>query len=223
VQHARAASVARTAPNAGLPFTDPQPPAEGPPDAGVEEGVGAFVKPPPMEVDHWYVVEFAAGPTEQKIRAETEGQALTAPAQIYVGKWMRVVLLDDPAFEIKRKSPIDGKGEQETGLDKTATWLWDVRPKAGGAHSLQAEVEVLDRKADGSFERIDGYTRKVDVTVKVGALRGTLGAIDQASSIGDKLTGLFNSWQKTVTALVALIAAIGLLMWRIGLRKTKPD
>lgn len=190
--------------------------------AGVEEGVGAFVKPPPMQADRWYVIEFVAGPTEQKIRAETEGQDLTAPTRIYVGKWMRVTLLDDPAFEIKRKSPTTGKGEQQTGLDKTATWLWDVRPNVGGPHSLKAEVEVLSKNADGSFERIDGYTRKVDVTVKVGALKETLGAIDQASTIGEKLTKLFGTWQKTIAALVALLGAIGLLAWKLGLKRAKP-
>jgi len=203
-----------------LPFTDPQPgaPAEGPDESDVQEGVAAFVKPPPMEVDRWYVVEFVAGPSEQKIREETEGQQLTAPTRVFVAKMMRVTLLDNPAFEIKAK----GSTEQATGFDKTATWLWDVRPKTADAKALQAKVEVLRKLPDGGFETIESYTRKVDVTVRVGAFNNTLGAIDNASTIGNKLTGLFNSWQKTVAALVALITGIGVLMWRLGLRRAKP-
>lgn len=171
-----------------------------------------------MEVDRWAVIEFAAGPDLGKLRVQTESQALTSPTAIYVAKTMKVTLLSDPAFEIRAKSdPV-----QDTGLDRTATWLWDVRPKGGGAHSLNARVEVLRALPGGGYETIEQYTRKVAVTVRVGALRNTLGAIDQAASVGDKLTGLFSSWQKTVTALAALVVAVGVLLWRLGLRKRKP-
>ena len=198
---------------------EPAPPGEGPADDGVEQGVAAFVKPPPMTVDHWYVVEFAASPSEAKLHEETEGQQLTAPTHVFVAPMMRVTLLDNPAFEIKPK----GSAEQATGLDKTATWLWDVRPKSSDASALEARVEVLRKKADGSFETIESYTRKVDVTVQVGKMKRTLAAIDDASTLGSKLTGLFGTWQKTIAALVALIGALGLLAWKLGLRKTKPE
>lgn len=171
-----------------------------------------------MEVDHWTEVEFAASPSEDKLHEETEGQKLTASTRVFVAPMMRVTLLDNPAFEIKPK----GNPEQATGLDKTATWLWDVRPKNADAKSLEARVEVLRKLADGSFETIESYTRKVDVTVRVGGLKHALAAIDDASTVGDKLTGLFNSWQKAVAALVALISGIGILLWRLGLRRSKP-
>ncbi|MEO7634474.1 MAG: hypothetical protein ABIS38_02360 [Sphingomicrobium sp.] len=213
----RARPARSTAPPA-LPFTDPQvepdPSDDGSDDSLVEDGVAAFVKPAPMKVDRWAIIEFAAGPNVAKLGAATEGQALTAPTAIYVAKTMKVTLLNDPAFEIKAK----GEAVQDSGLDRTATWLWDVRPKVGGVHSLNARVEVLRALPGGGFETIEQYTRKVDVTVTVGAL----GAIDQAASVGDKLTGLFSSWQKAVTALVALVVAVGVLMWRLGLRKRKP-
>ena len=195
------------------------PPAEGPADEGIEQGVAAFVKPPPMIVDHWSVVEFAAGPSEDRLHEETEGQQLTTTTHVYVAPMMRVTLLDNPAFEIKAK----GSPEQATGLDKTATWLWDVRPKSTDAKSLEAKVEVLRKRADGSLETIESYTRKVDVMVRVDGLKHTLAAIDDASSVGDKLTKLFTSWQKTIAALVALLGAGGLLAWKLGLRKSKPE
>ncbi len=44
---------------------------------GVEQGVAAFVKPPPMEVGKFSVIKFVAGPNEAAIGAETEGEALT--------------------------------------------------------------------------------------------------------------------------------------------------
>ena len=194
-------------------------PGEGSADDGIEQGVAAFVKPPPMIVDHWYVVEFAASPSEAKLHEETEGQQLTASTNVYVAPMMRVTLLDNPAFQIKPK----GAAEQPTGLDKTATWLWDVMPKSTDASKLEAKVEVLRKRADGSFETIESYTRKVDVTVRVAGLKRTLAVIDDASTLGSKLTGLFGTWQKTIAALVALIGALGLLAWKLGLRKSKPE
>ena len=213
---------ARPARGSAATRIDPQAqevPGEGPADDGVEQGVAAFVKPPPMIVDHWYVVEFAASPSDAKLHEETEGQQLTASTNVYVAPMMRVTLLDNPAFQIKPK----GAAEQATGLDKTATWLWDVMPKSTDASKLEAKVEVLRKRADGSFETIESYTRKVDVTVRVAGMKRTLAAIDDASTIGSKLTGLFGTWQKTIAALVALIGAIGLLAWKLGLRKSKPE
>ena len=220
---ARSVSSAPFSPRAALPFTGPQAesdaPAEGPEASLAEEGVAAFVKPPPMEVDRWAVIEFVAGPSENRIRAETEGRTLTAPTAIYVAKTMRVTLLNDPAFDIKAKS----EAVQNTGVDRTATWLWDVRPKRAAAHPLIARVEVLRALPGGGYETIEQYTRQVEVRVKAGALRNTLGAIDQAATLGDRLTLLFNSWQKAVAALAALVVAVGVLMWRLGVRKRRPE
>jgi len=33
---------------------------------------------------------------------------------------------------------------------------------------------------------------------------------------------LFGTWQKTIAALVALLGAIGLLLWKLGLKRAKP-
>ena len=208
-----------------LPFTDPQPDsvAEGPgtgglEEGGIEKGVAAFIKPPPMEVDHWYEVQFVAGPKEQNLRQETDGE-LDETSNIYVARKMRVTLLDNPTFEIKAKT----EAEQMTGLDKTATWLWDVRPKSSDAQALRALVTVFKQEPDGSFSEIDSYRRSVRVTVHVGGMKRAIGAIDDASTLGEKLTKLFGTWQKTLAALVALLGAGGLLLWKLGLRKTKPE
>lgn len=193
--------------------------AEGPPEeSGLLDGVAAFVQPPPMEIGKWYVIEFVAGPDKRRITEEAEDRTLTRERRIYVGNLMRVRLLKDKAFEITPKSD----EEQETGADKTATWSWNVKPLASGKQTLQAEVDVIGRKADGTIGKIDGVTRRVDIEVKVNRMDEALGAIDHASNIGDKLTGLFSSWQKTIAALVALLGAIGLLLWKLGLKRAKP-
>jgi len=193
--------------------------AEGPPEeSGLQDGVAAFVQPPPMEIGKWYVVEFVAGPDKQKIVEEAEDRTLTRERRVYVGNVMRVRLLKDKAFEITPKSD----EQQETGADKTATWSWNVKPLASGKQALQAEVDVIGRKADGTMGKIDGVTRRVEIEVKVNRMDEALGAIDQASTVGDKLTGLFSSWQKTIAALVALLGAVGLLLWKLGLRRAKP-
>lgn len=211
--------------NNSLPFTDPQP-AEGPSavaaDAaalGVEAGVAAFVRPPPMEVGKFTMVKFVAGPKEADIRTQTEGAVLTASTAVYVGKAMRVSLLDSPSFEIKPRT----KAEQITGLDKTATWSWDVKPLNGDAKALEAQIEIFALNPDGSFgQALENYTRQVEVEVRVGRMQSFSDAVDDGTTIADKLSKLFGSWQKAIGALVALLGAIGVLMWRLGLRKAKP-
>ena len=186
---------------------------------GVEEGVAAFVKPPPMEVGKFTAIKFVAGPTEQNLRAQTEGAALTATTAVYVAKAMRVTLLANPSFEIKATT----KPEQTTGFDKTATWLWDVKPLDDRTRALEAEIEIFELNDDDSFgRRLERYTRKVEVQVRVGGMTRAIGAIDDASTIGDKLTKLFGTWQKTIAALVALLGAIGLLAWKLGFKRAKP-
>lgn len=186
---------------------------------GVEEGVASFVKPPPMEVGKFTLIKFVAGPNEDKLRAQTEGAVLTASTAVYVAKAMRVTLIPNPSFEIKAAT----RADQTTGLDKTATWLWNVKPLNDEANALEAEIEIFALNDDDSFgRRLENYTRKVEVEVRVGGMTRAIGAIDDASTIGNKLTALFNNWQKTVAALVALLGAIGLLLWKLGLKRAKP-
>ena len=213
------------APASALPFTDPQP-AEGPSAVtaeaaalGVEAGVAAFVRPPPMEVGKFTVIKFVAGPSEQAIGAETEGAALTASTAVYVAKAMRVTLIPNSSFEIKAST----EAKQTTGLDKTATWLWDVKPLDDRTRTLEAEIEIYALNDDDSFgRRLERYTRQVEVEVRVGKMTRAIGAIDDASTIGEKLTGLFGTWQKTIAALVALLGAIGLLAWKLGFKRARP-
>ena len=186
---------------------------------GVEQGVAAFVKPPPMEVGKFSVIKFVAGPNEAAIGAETEGEALTRSTSVYVAKAMKVTLLPNPSFEIKPAT----EAKQTTGMDKTATWLWNVKPLDDRSRALEAEIEIFALNDDDSFgRRLERYTRKVQVEVRVGKMQRFSEAVDDGTTVADKLSKLFGSWQKTVGALVALIGAVGLLAWRLGLRKSKP-
>lgn len=172
-----------------------------------------------MEVGKFTVIKFVAGPSEEDIRTQTEGAALTASTAVYVAKAMRVTLLPSPSFEIKART----KAEQISGLDKTATWSWDVKPLNDDARKLEAEIKIFALNDDGSFgAELDNYSREVEVEVRVGKMTRAIGAIDDASTIGEKLTGLFGTWQKTIAALVALLGALGLLLWKLGLKRAKP-
>jgi len=196
----------------------PQPPATdtGPGDES-EEGLGAFRQLPDMEVDNWYTVEFFVAPEgegalkDEGLARESGNADLTDPAFVYVAPAMRVTLKDDPTFEIRPKSD----AVVITGPDKSATWLWNVKPLTGGERSLYATVEVLQRNPDGSLKKnADGSyvasmpkTRSASVEVKIGTWRGFMIALQNAASLGDVLTTLFAAWQKTLLTLAALILA----------------
>jgi len=200
-------------------------PAEGPPlaapatdtapTADAEKGRGAFVKPGDMELDNWHRLEFVLGRNDAALVEESEDQELTASRAIYVAPLMRVTLLPDPNFEIKAQSP----ATQPTGADRAASWQWSVRPLRGGSHALVALVEILERQPDGSLTTVDNYKRRVPVKVRVGTWKGFLNALRNAAGLGDALGTLFRSWEKTLLALTALIAAAAAL-WA-AIRKLK--
>jgi len=183
------------------------PPAEGPtstlPDAPPQKGRGAFVKPGDMEVNNWHRLEFVVGQTDAALTEESEQQELGQSKAIYVAPLMRVTLLPDPDFEIRRQS----SAIQETGTDRAASWQWIIKPLSGGDHELIAKVEVLQKQEDGTLVASETFTRRLAVKVRVGTWQGFLNALKGAASFGDLLATLFGSWGKTLTALTALIAA----------------
>jgi len=183
-----------------------------------QKGRGAFVNPGDMEVNNWHRLEFVVGRNDAALAQESEEQELGQSKEIYVAPVMRVTLLPDPDFEIRKQSP----DIQETGADRAASWQWSIKPLNGGAHELIAKVEVLQKQPDGSYAQLETFTRRLAVTVHVGTWQGFLNAIKGAASFGDLLATLFGSWGKTLTALTALIAAaVGLWAAIRKLRKPK--
>lgn len=174
----------------------------------VEEGRGAFIQPRDLTVNQWETLEFIVGPDDPALSEEAEGRLLTQPRSIFVSSTMRVFLLDHPNFEIRAKT----EAIQSTGMDATASWLWDVRPLTDGTHTLHARVEVLKRNPDGGLDTLDAYTRRVSLRVKVKTWQGFANALQNASTAGDLFATLFRAWEKTLVALGALIAA-GLALW----------
>lgn len=186
---------------------------------GVEAGVGSFAKPDPMEVGKWTKIKFSVGQTEQDVRDQAPDAPLAGATAVYVAKAMRVTLVPNASFVIKATSDRD----QITGMFKTASWTWEVKPLNDHSKVIEADIKIFELNDDRSFGRfIHGYPKTVPVEVHVDEVTRTLGWIDTASIVGTKLTGLFGTWQKTIGALVALLGAIGLLAWKLGLRKTKP-
>ena len=103
------------------------------------------------------------------------------------------------------------------------TWKSAIQQVWKPALRLQLVASQEKVNDDDSFgRRLERYTRKVEVEVRVGKLQRFSEAVDEGTTVADKLSKLFGSWQKTVGALVALIGAIGLLAWKLGLRKAKP-
>jgi hypothetical protein len=183
-----------------------------------EKGFGSFKELDDMEVDNWYTVEFFVAPDKEALKEEAEAPAeeLTAPTAIYVAPLMRVTLLKDPGFEIRAKTD----AVQTTGRDRRASWQWDVKPLTDGERTLYAKVEVLKRNPDGSLEATETRTRHVAVKIEVGTWAGFLIALKNAASLGDVLTTLFASWEKTLGALAALILAlVGVIVAAKKLRK----
>lgn len=174
----------------------------------VSKGVGAFVDPGQMDVDAWSTLEFVVGPTQAVLAEETEHRKLTPSATVYVAPTMRVTLLPDPNFQFQPQSdPI-----QDTGVDRTATWQWKVKPLSGGSSTLFARVEVGQRSPDGGLTVAKTYTRRVEVHVEVGTWKGFLNALKSAATLGDLIGTLVGSLGKTLTAIAAMVTA-GPTVW----------
>jgi len=174
----------------------------------VTKGVGAFVDPGPMDVDAWSTLEFVVGGDQAVIAEETEGRKLTPSATVYVAPTMRVTLLPDPNFQFQPQSdPI-----QDTGLDRTATWQWKVKPLTGGSSTLFARVEIGERERNGTLYVLKTYTRRVAVNVHVGTWKGFLNALKSAATLGDLIGTLVGSLGKTLTAIAAMVTA-GPTVW----------
>lgn len=215
--HAAANEVApanEVATNEAAPANAVAPADEAPAADHAEKGFGSFKELDDMEVDNWYTVEFFVAPDKEALKEEAEvpAEELTAPTSIYVAPLMRVTLLNDPGFEIRAKTD----AVQTTGRDRRASWQWDVKPLTDGERTLYAKVEVLKRNPDGSLEATETRTRHVAVKIEVGTWAGFLIALKNAASLGDVLTTLFASWEKTLGALALLIGAFGgvILAWR---------
>jgi len=176
-----------------------------PPPANDEllQGRGAFVDPGDMNVGLWYPLQFVVGPTQEAMADEAGGQELAPSQGVYIGPMMRVTLLENRNFDVEPKTPAIVR----PGADNSASWLWNVSPKRDGTQSLQAQVEVL-QLVDGKYVPVESKTRQVSVKVRVGTWQGFMNALKNAASLGDVLTTLFNSWEKTLGALAALIGAI---------------
>jgi len=114
-----------------------------------------------------------------------------------------VTSLPDPNFTFQPQSdPI-----QDTGMDRSATWQWKVKPLGGGDATLFARVEIGERRPDGTLAVAKTYTRRVAVRVEVGTWKGFLNALKSAATLGELLGTLVGSLGKTIAAIAAMITA----------------
>lgn len=176
----------------------------------IQPGRGAFVDTGAMEVGRWYTAEFIVAPTEAALAEEGGDLPLVRSQPVFTSPYMRVRLVPDRNFEFEPRTP----ELQPTGLDRSASWQWNVKPLNKGDHWLTAKVEVLARKPDGTLTSIDDYTRRVSVKVEVGTWESFLTALRNASSLGEVFEALFRSWERALLALAALLTA-GFVVLRV--------
>ena len=92
-----------------------------------------------------------------------------------------------------------------------------------GENEWGIDLLVADPQDDYGAEAVRLATgRDVRVKIEVDKVQQFSDMADKGSKVANSLTGLMGSWQKTIGALVALLGAIGLLAWKLGLRKAKP-
>ncbi len=211
-----------------LPATDTAAEGPGEMDNRPFAGLGAFVKPPVWKVGNSYSLEFVVGQNEAGLQSVSEGRERTTARSIWMAPTMRVTLDPNPNFEIAPQNP--GQEIQDLSPERTAAWFWNVKPLKPGKFTLVARVEALQRGADGELLKgPDGKLRSrmyppktVDVQVRVSGKAKVEGAIEDASWFAKALGGMFESWQKMLGTLAALIAAAGTVWAAIRKLQSKP-
>jgi hypothetical protein len=132
---------------------------------------------------------------------------------ISIAPVMKVTLQPDPNFEI-----VGPNGEEkELGRDMRESWRWFVKPRDGGNFQLIARVDILDAP---NGKLIDGYSKRVNVNVRVGTWNGFLNAVGKAKSAGEIFSALFRSWETALISLAALLTALGTVI--AGVRALGP-
>ena len=183
----------------------------------LESGTGGFLQPDELAVGEWQSLTFLVGPSQRDLQRAADGERLASPKAITLSPRMRVTLIKDPNFEFHARTPSD----LNLGADKIGLWQWDIKPLRGGTFDLFAQVDVLRQLSSGGFEPYDTYTKRVAVKVRVSPWERITDTIQGATSLGDLMARLFQSWEGALTALAALIGAVFGVWWAIrrGLRK----
>ena len=206
-----------------LPATDtvaemealpPQPATDTSAEEPIEQGLGAFIKPPDvMRPQTWYKIDFVVAANAQGLKSEA-GEETTEATQINIAPVMRVTLVEDQNFKFKALT----SEVQKLAGDKSATWAWNVMPLRTGTFMLEAKVEVLE-----NGEVAYDYTRKVAVQVKVSGWQAFLAGITNATSLGEAMQSLLKSWQGALVAFLAFLGVLTTVLWKLGIIKKRPE
>lgn len=148
---------------------------------------------------------FAVAPDAARIRSALGNREVGETTDIFISPVMQVELVPDANFDFIARS----KARIPLGLDRRATWLWDIIPKKRGKFVLTAKVQVFRDDVP-----VDDYDSSVDVSVRVGRGDAVKEEFGFLKMLGEEFGGLFGTWQKTLVALAALIAA-GFAVWKV--------
>jgi hypothetical protein len=161
-------------------------------------------------------IQFSVAPDQAGVVEELDGAAAASMRQITLAARMKVQLLPDPNFEIVPLDP--PSGEQPIGLDRRASWIWDVTPK--GTNDRPYRLTAIIRVLDEAGRQIDSYPKYVTVTVRIGTWRGFINALQNARSAGDLVSAVSKSWETAILSITALVTALGGLF--VAIRALRP-
>lgn len=188
----------------------------------LEEGVVAFNPPREMirGVATRVVLAIGAKTDETEVVGAAGGQP-TAPrvSPVRIGRYMSAAL-SGSAFTIM---PV-GDPERDLGLSTSEQWEWDVTPTAQGRQSLQVRIETLAQDRHGNRTRIKLYqSPAVTVSVKVADREIVVEDLAKKKETVEGWTGLLKSISAWLIALAGVIAAAGLVVWRVRRLGQKPE
>ncbi|HMG47252.1 MAG TPA: hypothetical protein VK614_07310 [Allosphingosinicella sp.] len=183
--------------------------------ARLESGVTAFRTPRQMLVGQPSEVRLAIGAPEQaeEVAATAGGSTTdgrTKMGTTRIGRIMRA-RLEGSDFDIVAV----GDAERDLGATSEEVWIWRVTPRDRGQHQLTAVLEVLAERGESGRERLAIYRGNATIEVDVTAAQKGAQRHQERMTALQRLKELLTSTEGVLAALAAVLAAIGLVVWRV--------
>jgi hypothetical protein len=190
--------------------------------AQLERGVSAFRAPPRMLVGVASEVRLAIGRPEDAAEvAATAGGSTddrrTKMGTTRIGRIMRATL-QGTGFDIVAV----GEAERDLGGTSEEVWIWRVTPRDQGEHQLTAVLEVLAERGDSARERLAIYRSNATIAVDVTAAQKSAAVHQSRLTTLGRAKELLLSTEGVLGALAAVLAALGLVVWRVRRIGKKP-
>ncbi len=179
--------------------------------ASIRDGVASFDPPRNMTRGEAENVRLIIGADQSVEDTENLAEDGGAPVSLTIdlGLWVCAELFASN-FELQSEKVQC----HNFGRGRFKSFDWDIVPLREGSQSLQVEVISYDRKGGDIVDSIP--SRAIDVTVDV----RLPDQIDDGSKV---ISAIFGSMRNMLLSLAGLIAALGVVVWRIRRIGKKPD